>query len=69
MKKHYIVVDEDDAEVNFYDEEFPNARNRAIQCAKQVEGGIVIALYSGGVIDNPTDEIVLTPYDEEKPAT
>jgi hypothetical protein len=38
----YIIKDDDDKEVNFIDRSFPNSKNRAIQCAKQVEGSCVI---------------------------
>lgn len=65
MKKHYIIIDDEDREVNFYDEEFPNARNRAIDCAKQVDGGIVIARFSGEGSEPNKDEIVWTPFDEK----
>jgi len=63
IKKHYIIIDESDREVNFYDEEVPNAKNRAINCAKQVDGGVVVGRYSGEGSENMTDEIVWTPYD------
>jgi len=35
-KEFYIIVDGEDREVNFYDVTFPNAKNRAIQSAKEV---------------------------------
>lgn len=65
MKKHYIIVDDEDKEVNFYDEEFPNAKNRAIDCAKQVNGGIVVARYSGEGSDQHGEEVIWTPFDEK----
>ena len=43
IKEYYVIVDEEDREVNFYDAILiPNALNRAIQSAKQVDGGIVL---------------------------
>ena len=42
MKKYYVIVDAEDREVNFYDSTFPNAKNRAIQSAKQVDDSIIL---------------------------
>lgn len=41
-KYYYVIIDGNGTEVNFYDETFPNAKNRAIQSAKQVDNSLVV---------------------------
>jgi hypothetical protein len=42
IREFYVIIDGEDTEVNFYDIRFPNAKNRAILCARQVDNSVVI---------------------------
>jgi hypothetical protein len=42
VKEYYIIVDEQNNEVNFFDRAFPNARNLAVLSARGVPDSMVL---------------------------
>ena len=64
MKRYYCVINDDGVEENFYSDTFPNALSRAILCARQVVGGVVILkeVDEDGIVAK--EELIWSCYDE-----